>query len=429
MELWLGMTAAYGALVAAVLGIGRAASELLTEDAKRDLGQWLGASVNRSPKDWVQDTNRAFVRGFDRLYGGQLTSDIAEATDFRNLYRSSQPYALRVHFWLGMFAGVALITTARVGYFGTGASPPSNGNLLLAALAVGITFSSYGLLLLPSPNWVFQRRRNLGLVTVGVTAIVVKWVLAVALWLGPFAAAAYFSVLGREEHIQIWRIAATSSAVLVIGVAALLLFGIVSPVITSRIRWTSPTDLVSPPRVILASLFFLVVVGFIRQDAARSFFDAIGTEGLAVFGFVAFNVFADVFSLLETRWVLNRSANAGVFGLGGWLLLDLLVSAVIFLFIPLVLWETSIFGEALLLRGDNAWLGILFWTTFSTSVMFYLFVLSALVIRPLAWLLQAGRHFDVENKPVGSLTLAAVVVITIAFSAGGVATGLYRVVA
>lgn len=421
--------AAYGVLVAVVLGIGKLASDLLREDAKRELGQWLGARVNRSPREWVRDTNRAFIRGFDRLYGGQLTTEIAEGTDFRNLYRSSKSYGLRVHFWLGMFAGVAVITTARVGYFGTGASPPSNGNLLLAALAVGITFSSYGLFLLPSPNWVFQRRRNLGLVTVGVTAIVVKWVLAVAFWFGPFAAAAYFIVLGREEHIQIWRIAATSSAVLVIGVVALVLFGIVSPVITSRIRWTSPTDLVSPPRVILASLLFLVVVGFIRQDAARSFFEAIETEGLAVFGFLAFNVFADVFSLIETRWVLNRSVNGGLLGLGGWLLLDLLASAAIFLFIPLVLWETSIFGEALILRGDNAWLGILFWTTFSTSVVFYLFVASALSVQPLAWLFQAGRHFDVENKPVGSLTFAAVVVITIAFAAGTVVTGLYRVVA
>lgn len=173
----------------------------------------------------------------------------------------------------------------------------------------------------------------------------------------------------------------------------------------------------------------MLVVGLIRPDAARSFFDAIGAEGLAVFGFVAFNVFADVFSLVETRWVLNRSVNASVLGLGGWLLLDLLASAAIFLFIPAVLWETSIFGEALLLRGNDAWLGILFWTTFSTSLMFYLFVLSSFVVRPLAWLLQWMRYFDVEHKPVGSLTSAAVVVITIAFAAGALGTGLYRWVA
>ena len=74
-------------------------------------------------------------------------------------------------------------------------------------------------------------------------------------------------------------------------------------------------------------------------------------------------MFADVFSLIETRWVLNRSANAGLIGLGGWFLLDLLASAAIFPVHPAGPLEDFHLREALLLLGDDAWFGILFWTT------------------------------------------------------------------
>ena len=100
-----------------------------------------------------------------------------------------------------------MITAARVRYVGVGASPPSNGNLLLVALAVGLTFGLLGVLRLAG-GWHWPKNPDIEL------------------------------------------------------------------------------------RVIFQVMAF----------------------GILVFGPFAFNVFADVFSLLETRWVLNRSALRGANG-------------------------------------------------------------------------------------------------------------------
>lgn len=208
MELRLGMVAAYGALVTVVIGISKLAGDLLTEDAKRDLGEWLSAGVKRSPETWVRDTNRVFVRRFDRLYGGHLSFDIIDirgAADLTNLV-FSPTYALRIFFWGGLFVGVGVTIAARVGYFGMGISPPSNGNLLLVALALGFTFV-------------------LVIFVIGVLARVTNDLVGLALGFGmivvmicaPFAGVAYLVVLGLDGQVQVWRVAATSGAVLVIG--------------------------------------------------------------------------------------------------------------------------------------------------------------------------------------------------------------------
>ena len=80
----------------------------------------------------------------------------------------------------------------------------------------------------------------------------------------------------------------------------------------------------------------------------------------------------------------------------GLLVLDLILSAAIFLVLPLVLWEIPDFLQAIRFQGPRPCLGILFWSTFSTSVVFYLFVASSLLARPLAHLPQFGKYLNVE---------------------------------
>lgn len=153
-----------------------------------------------------------------------------------------------------------------------------------------------------------------------------------------------------------------------------------------------------------------------------------GIKGIEVLGFMIFNVFADGVSLVQTRLVLQRSVETEIWQLLGLLVLDLVLSALIFLFLPIVLWQIPVFLEAALFRGDRPWLGILFWTTFSTSVLFYLFVVAALLIRPLAALakLFGGLFspFNLEAHPVRCLAIAMALVVTVGFIAGGVVQAL-----
>jgi len=185
---------------------------------------------------------------------------------------------------------------------------------------------------------------------------------------------------------------------------------------------------VAAQRAVASSLVFIILVGLIKMDASVSFTEAISTD-IKAFAFVAFNLFADGVSLLETRWVLQRGANAGVAMLLALLLLDLVLSAIIFLILPTILWEVPAFLEAALFRGDRPWLGILFWTTFSTSVMFYVFVLAALLLRPIHWLTRlVYKRFDVEAEPVIGLAVAMALVVTVGFAAGAGSVGIYNAV-
>ena len=154
---------------------------------------------------------------------------------------------------------------------------------------------------------------------------------------------------------------------------------------------------IHPLKASLSSILVVILVGLINLDATNSFVEAIDGEGIQVIGFVGFNIFADAISLVETRWVLQRGATAGVMKLLGWLAIDLILSGTIFFLLPLALWEVRAFSEAILFKGERPWFGILFWSTFSTSVAFYVFVISALLLKLFHAAIRATRSMVVSR--------------------------------
>jgi hypothetical protein len=85
-----------------------------------------------------------------------------------------------------------------------------------------------------------------------------------------------------------------------------------------------------------------------------------------------------------------------------------------------VLLTTGEFGdvlleEGLLVRGDQPWLGILFWSTFFTSGMFYAFAITSLLARPLSRILAIGRYLNLETKPLLVMTFIVAVTVTLVF--------------
>ena len=96
------------------------------------------------------------------------------------------------------------------------------------------------------------------------------------------------------------------------------------------------------------------------------------------------------------------------------LAIDLFLSATIFLLLPAVLWEVPAFYEAAFFNGPRPWLGILFWSTFSTSVVFYFFVLSAFLLRVTYPLVKLVRiPINVEAEPVVGVFATMGIVVTL----------------
>ena len=55
----------------------------------------------------------------------------------------------------------------------------------------------------------------------------------------------------------------------------------------------------------------MLIISLSRIDIALTITDAIGSVGIVIMAFVAFNWFTDGLSLLETRWVIERAATVG----------------------------------------------------------------------------------------------------------------------
>ena len=92
----------------------------------------------------------------------------------------------------------------------------------------------------------------------------------------------------------------------------------------------------------------------------------------------------------------------------------------------MILGELPALWEAIFFEGDRPWLGILFWSTFSTSVVFYLFVIAAVLVRLFAAL---ARFFGwatspLQAHPVLCIAIAMALVVTVGFAG----VGAWRVV-
>lgn len=204
------------------------------------------------------------------------------------------------------------------------------------------------------------------------------------------------------------------------------------------------TLVVSPLCAAASSLFFLVVLALALPTAAKSFWvdlDLGAFEGaslaqtpdvlvqmipagrapvIGTLAFVAYNLFADAISLVETRWILQLSIGKSFRRLLALLGLDLVLSAAIYLLLPLIAGQdTRVLFDAVTLGGSRPWLGILFWSTFATSLVFYLFVLATAAIAIASPLLRLvhwlGGFFAMADKPLRAIGIAMVLFETLVF--------------
>lgn len=158
-------------------------------------------------------------------------------------------------------------------------------------------------------------------------------------------------------------------------------------------------------RVIATSVIAIAIGSFLFRESLPSM-AVMQQSGWIIGGYVLINIMIDALSLWETRLVLGLSKGP-LPRLGLIVALDIVLSAALFLALPFAFGELTIFVQAITFHGPQPWLGILFWSTFATSIIFYLFVIGSFFTGFLYLLTQQyvrlGKLIDIEKQPFYAL--------------------------
>ena len=174
---------------------------------------------------------------------------------------------------------------------------------------------------------------------------------------------------------------------------------------------------ISPIRVIISSIIIMVFITFIKIDVVSSFKLDFNQFGMIIFVYIFLNILADSISLWETSFVLRWTSTGTIYKFFTFFLFDILISAFIFLAIPFSTNNLPTFLDGIIFQGDHPWLGILFWSTFSTSVIFWIFLMTIGVLIVLQRILRIYNKLDIflsiTRKPIHCLGLVSMVPLTI----------------
>lgn len=175
---------------------------------------------------------------------------------------------------------------------------------------------------------------------------------------------------------------------------------------------------ISPFRTILFSIIglisFSLIIFIFKSDIIYSFLNDFNQVGWILFIYIFLNIFADSFSILETHYVIKLASNGKPERFPILLVFDFFASGIIFLTIPLVTGNFNIFYDAIFFKGEIPWLGILFWSTFLTSIFFYLYIFS---IGGLLFFYKYSKinekYLNIKNYPFYSLAFIIFIVYII----------------
>ena len=172
---------------------------------------------------------------------------------------------------------------------------------------------------------------------------------------------------------------------------------------------------ISPPRVIFTSILLMTIIAFIKKDITQTFFYDLNQIGLILLAYLFLNILADSISLCETNFILRLAVKGTTKRFVFLGLIDLILTTFIFLAIPLSTGNLDTFLESMLFKGDNPWLGILFWSTFSTSIIFWAFLLAIfgqiVAQKVLGYYIKLNKILPIEEKPFTCLYFIDIVII------------------
>ena len=273
MVLFLALVSSWAAIVGVIFTLGEKLDSWMGEDYRLRLGRWLGQKLGQDPKSWLQSANQLFLQTFDRLYGG--SSSLLEQT-----------------VWLGLVIALVALGILRIASAASEAPEAENTELLLSAMVIAFAFAAFGLTAAASI-------RGIGFDFPGVIARIVGVIVGIV---GVIVGVIVFAIVGHIVGV----IVVGFNGVFVVGI-----FGGIFGIIVGGIGESRLKIPIHPLRALLWSVVFVCIVGLIRWDAGIAGVKAVYADP-KVLTFLAFNVFADGVSLLESRWVLQRSAKASL---------------------------------------------------------------------------------------------------------------------
>lgn len=186
--------------------------------------------------------------------------------------------------------------------------------------------------------------------------------------------------------------------------------------------------LISSISSIIAVFFILIVWGLLSP----SLFIEIAKYDTLYKVFIAallLNIVPDYISLLETRWIMNNVADLKIRVLSKIIILDVIITGLIFSGFFSFIFLTS--GESIntifnslnvmirFIETDIPPLGILFYSTYFTSVWFYLFIISSIGAKVIYSFGHFGNtimdFFGVQKTPFQSMGTIAMILVTVCF--------------
>jgi len=388
------LVAAWIATIAGIVTIGHILDQWMDDAARRSLSDKIYTVISRDPLHWVHVINKSFLIIFERVYRGQ-------------------PTLFNINAWRTILFCYVILFLGRLLFWFFDVPVPTTEFILIMTLTI-----SFGCVLL------FQGflgaieviRYSIDHDTLAMTDfldylkrnkhIIVKLTLGM---IGSAIYAATVLIVGLEVGFSRNSLIALScGSALAVPVSAL---AIMVPVHTYT---------VNPLRALISSLLFMSLLSLLFPSAAKTFITQIENGSYFILSFVAFNIFADAVSLVETRWILMRSQGGSFKLMATFLLLDLILSGLIYLLLPALARQNPVtLGEGILFRGQMPWIGILFWTTFSTSILCYLFFFSVILInvsRPLIEMWKPkDKWISLQNHPIRSIALGMTMIVSIGF--------------
>ena len=99
------------------------------------------------------------------------------------------------------------------------------------------------------------------------------------------------------------------------------------------------------------------------------------------------------------------------------LFVDIVLSALIYVVLPLIAGQDfEQLWQAVFFEGPVPYLGLLFWSTFATSFVFYLFVISSAILFTLSpisvFTSKMSTFFDLNKHPLAAIAIVMVIILT-----------------
>lgn len=140
---------------------------------------------------------------------------------------------------------------------------------------------------------------------------------------------------------------------------------------------------ISPLLVMLNSIVSIVLVATLKIDLVTPFIMEKHKFFVFFLPFIFLNILSDSLSTIETRYMLSKIVSGTPKRLILFLFLDFLVSSLIFLTVPILNGDLDQFLNAIVFKGQIAWVGIFYWSSLFTSLVLYLYVLGFFVLHVL----------------------------------------------